>query len=614
MDFLEWLVIKECTENYLKTDYSINKLLNIVLEASKTTSFLEEKLQESTKPKISIKESWKSRLEKINWVKLRENEENDDEEVEIADPFDGDEDASPVEQEPNINVERSKKDDKKEKRYKKLKKIKDAMLLLRWSAMKKRDDLIDQLDNEQSLENKVQILRKLGYTNSESISEEEANSLISKAKQEKDNEVPDSIKSILTPENIRSASNDLANLLYRVRQTDSGYDISSGLLKKAVSKAHRDSQRQYSEDEVFSTFIVNLINFLQNKGKKGWAPLPEKIENLSDLENEDSSVLDGISYYLTRMVFNAPKVDSRIAADQLNPVRDRSWADTEMGEGFRRVRDKKAIINQDIKNNRFDFYLKIIDIFGGVQNWNSTAKAQLNSVNPKFYADEGDNAEKYGKLRKSIISDMFIAKLLPNPESNSEQGIKKILSNFLQMLKSQNSESIYRPITHASSLRKNNDEDGGGGEDIDIARYNSAMRGGNDDDFGGSGGRDPAKIAMDAEEERLKPTQVSFFDAFGNAMNDLLRKNQNWGLAYCLSKNLNCLGGFPDSSAALSSWSKVKAKQVAVKLTELLSPSTPFSDAQIGQFVDKAKKHLISYFQNNHPALMNNLLMLLGKK
>ena len=182
------------------------------------------------------------------------------------------------------------------------------------------------------------------------------------------------------------------------------------------------------------------------------------------------------------------------------------------------------------------------------------------------------------------------------------------------MLKRQDSKSIYKPITHASSLRKDSDEDGGGGEDIDIARYNNSMRGGNDDNFGGSDGRDPAQIAIDAEEERSKPTQVSFFDAFKNAMDDLLRKNPSWGLSYCLSKNLNCTGGFPDSSATLSSWSKVKAKEVALKLTELLKPSAPFSDAQIGQFINKAKNHLISYFQSNYPSLMNNLLMLLGKK
>ena len=616
MDFLELLVIKECTENYLKTDYPVKKLINIVLEAFETQSFLEEKVLESKKPKKIIKESWKNKLSKVNWNNLLENEDEDEDdegEVEIKDPFDGDEDATPVEEDPEP-VSQSVPKSKKDKRYSKLKRIKDAMLLLRWSAMKKRSDLIDSLDTNQPLETKIKILRKLGYTDENSISEQEANNLASQAKQENDNEVPDSVKSILTPSNVQAASDDLARLIYRVRQTDDGYDVSSGLFKKAIVKAHTSSRKQFSEDEIFSTFVINLINFLQNKGKKGWNPLPEKIGNLSDLENDDSKVLDGIAYYLVRMIANAPKEDAKRATDQLNPVRDRSWADTESGEGFRRVRDKKAIVNQDIKNQKFEFYIKIIDALRGVQSWDSTAKAQLNSINPAFYEDEGDSAENLGKLRKGIISDLFIAKLLPDASVSSSQDVKKLLSTFLEMLKRQDSKSIYKPITHASSLRKDSDEDGGGGEDIDIARYNNSMRGGNDDNFGGSDGRDPAQIAIDAEEERSKPTQVSFFDAFKNAMDDLLRKNPSWGLSYCLSKNLNCTGGFPDSSATLSSWSKVKAKEVALKLTELLKPSAPFSDAQIGQFINKAKNHLISYFQSNYPSLMNNLLMLLGKK
>lgn len=549
MDFLEWLVIEECSKKYIEKYSVINELISIINEASNTTGFIEEKLNKSKKNTIK-QESWKNKLSKVNWKNILENEEEDDGPVEIESPFSDDENAEPVSV--YQQDEEPKKLNKEEKRLNKLKKIKDAMLIIRWNAMKERG---------------------------ESLS--------------------DQILSILTPQNVRMAKEDLGNLLYRIKITDEEEEIGSGILSGAVSKAYISSNREFSKSEIFSTFITNLLKFLE-----GDSQLPERLRNFSDLDRNDSRTLSGIAYYLTRMVINAPKEDARDKS-VLNPIGDGSWSDTEAGEGFRRRRDKRATVNSDLAEEKLDFYLKIIDALRNVKIWDENAKKQLKAINPNFYTDEPDDSE--GKLRKSIIEDMFIVKLLPDSSINSKSEIKKLLNAYLNMLRSEENEKSYAPIIHASTLRKD-DEDGGGGEDIDIARYNNSMGARSSDDFGGATYDDPSRLAADAEEKRLG--KESFFEAFKKAMDSLLRDKPNLGLAYCLSKNLDCSSGFPSADNAMGA-EKVKAKDVAAKMTEILK--TPVSDTTVHNYVNAAKNYIIAYFNNNFPQFSKLLLSLLGK-
>ena len=608
MEFLEWLVIEECANEYINKYSKMGELLSIVSEAAKTTGFIEEKLNKKKNP--TIKESWKGRLSKVNWKNILENDNEDEEEegpIEIN-PFSDDDSASPVEDftsdsDYEDNSPKIKSEKQQRSRLEKLKKIKDSMLILRWKAMKERDDLIKSLDKS-STEEKIKILEKIGYIkDGENISDDSLEKLISKAYEEKDNQVSSQIISILTPDRVRKAEEDLATLIYTVRDDmDSGEEIGGGLLKRAISKAHRDSQRQHSKSEIFSSFMISLVDFLKNKKKKEWSKLPEGLGDFSDLEidTDDSETLNGISYYLTGIVSNTPKEDARKAANQLNPQERKSWADTESGEGFRRAKDKMTLIKSDLRNNSFEFYLTVIDALRNVKVWDDNAKSQLRAI--------GTDA-KDDKLRKNIISDMFIVKILPDAEVNTPDGVKKLLNAYLRMIQKGQNEKEYRPVIHASTLRKD-DEDGGGGEDIDIARYNNSMGRRSSDDFGGATTDDPAKLAADAEEKRLTGKE-SFFDAFKKAMDDLLRKNLKYGLAYCLSKNLNCDSGFP-SADDLDGAVKVRAKDVAAKMTEILKQ--PITPENVGSYVNLAKKHIIAHFSTNYPQFSSKLLSLLKRE
>ena len=605
MEFLEWLVIEECSKNYIEKYSIIGELLNIVNEAAKTTGFLEEKLNKKKKP--TIKESWQNRLSKVNWKNILENDNEDEEGPIEINPFSDDDSAKPIEDltsdsEYETESPETTSEKKRINRLNKLKKIKDAMLIIRWNAMKERDDLINILD-QSNKEEKIEIVKKLGYIDDdEDVSDGDLSALVSKAR-DLDDQVPSQIRSILTPENVRKAKEDLGTLMYRIKDyTDEGEEIGGGILRKAIGKAHIDSQRQYSKSEIFSSFVTNLIGFLQNKKGKEWSRLPEGIGRFSDLEKDDNKTLNGIAYYLTGMVSHAPKEDARNAANQLNPQERKSWADTESGEGFRRAKDKITLINSDLRNNDFEFYLTVIDALRNIKVWDDNAKSQLKAIG----TDEKDN-----KLRKNIISDMFIVKILPDAEANTPDSIKKLLNAYLRMIQKEQNEKEYRPVTHASSLRRNDDDGGGaGGEDIDIARYNNSMGSTkSSDDFGGATYDDPARLAADAEEKRLGRGE-SFFDAFKEAMDSLLKYKPNVGLAYCLSKNLDCSSGFP-SVSNVGSPGKVKAKDVSTKMTEILK--TPISQASVNGYIYAAKNYLIDHFAKNYPQFSDKILFLLGK-
>ena len=616
MDFLEWLVIDECSEKHIKNISFLQSLLNIVDEAAETTGFLEEKilLESKNKNKKNINEShWKQRLSKINWKNLIENEqeeygnndENDDENVELENPFSDDDTAKPV---AGSVVDDDGSDSSIDSKLERLKKIKDAMLMLRWSAMKQRNDTIERLKSldGQNKEEAVKLLGKLGYVDNtgdpNDIEDAEIKEMILRASMENDNNVPSSVEPLLTATNIRQASQDLSDLLYRTREDRSGNTRSSGLFKGAINKAKQKSR--YSTEEIYSTFMFNLTRYLQEKGERGWKKLPEMRGGLYDLENDSEEVLKGISRYLAKMIITSPKEDSRIDALQNNPRRRAKKADG----GFTSIRNKGAVVNSDISSKRFEFYLKLLDALRDVTSWDKTAEAKLKSISPDFYPDEGVKSEK-GKYRKAVIADMFRAKLLPDPTADSERGIERLLSTYLAMIRNQNSSRSYRKVTHTSAL-VNNDSEGSAGDALDAAIYKQYV-GGRDVDFAGAEDKDPAQLAMDRESGG--PSD-EFYDAFKKAMDALLVSNREVGLAYCLSKNLDCANGFPLADRIPDSLKKSPAKEVAARLNELLKPREPYTDEKVRRLIKSAKNYLMLYFNDNFPHISNKLAGLFSKE
>ena len=358
---------------------------------------------------------------------------------------------------------------------------------------------------------------------------------------------------------------------------------------------------------------MNLFSLLNNKkipsGSRvpTWSDLPEEIKDFKDFDKNDNKTLTGISRYLASMVSNAPKEDDRAAGKQLNPRARRKKADTGSTGMFTSLVNKKTLVNHDLKNNKFEFYIEVIDALRNVTEWDAEAEQKLNAIDPNFYENDLSTLgqQKPGKVRKAIIKDMFMVKLLPDDSIKSgvtDTAVRKLLNKYMEMVQSQFVATRYQKVTHASAL--SNDEDGKSGEDIDIATGLGS----------GSGSRvsddDPAKLAADAEEERLSGPKKSFFDALKEAMDSLLSTRRELGLAYCLSRNLQCSGGLPDSPELLTSWKKVTSMDVASKLNDIMKPITPYSDAQVRQFVDKAKEYLELYFKKNYPSLIGNLMLL----
>jgi len=647
MRFFEWLVIEEINKKINKKEKIVSQIRDFcetLLEASNVIGFLEEKviLESISLNQRKINESWKSKLSKINWQNIiEENEEDfeDDGEAVLDDPFAASDDE--IEKALKASDEKSKSAEEKakEKRRRKLKKLKDAMLIIRWDAMKKRADLIEELKNSKEAEQKSKILEKLGYSDSE-----EAIALA-----ETDNEVPEAAKSLISnPQVVDKARSDLSDILYKTTYVKDPYnkrrtvEKQTGIIKKALDKASGKSS--LDSNEIFGTLITKLFEILTRKNKrKKWRDLPEGIGNFTDLESgSDIGTLGGVAAYLTSVVSTIPGEEAQARSRQMNPRRQRKWSNTEAGEGVRNPKTKAALVEADKSSRNADPYIQLISL-GSFEKTKSKRSERGTRA-------EKSQTEKELVLRKAIIRDMIFMKLIKtSPIPNSDE-IIKALTEYLAELRKQIISSSYRSVTNISTLAK--DDSSSAEDSLEAARQRNYW--GSDPeghDKGGSDNEDPADIAAVRELADIRSIEdyvsknpnataqeiisalrnispalitstlnrikskaktsgsavqagspTTIYGTFKKALETLLKdpSKRLWGLTFCLAYNLDCSAGFPST---IGSVEKVKNQKLfAERLNQMLG-RTDISHGMVRQYLMKAKK----WIKENYPDLATQL-------
>jgi len=249
-----------------------------------------------------------------------------------------------------------------------IKKLQNSILILRWNAMRKRDEIIKGLKKikKENIMSLTPVLEKLGYINIDKLKQDgfddqKIESVIKlsfkKALKEKDNTLPPDItEDMLTPEKINQATQDFFtsirnifenSLRHTKNKTRQGYKIFDTLRDKTKI------------DDISNSFSLKILEIFTEKNKRKSWNVPAGYEHLGSLgasEMDDERYAEKITAYIGAYLKRFYSNEER----RINVV-NQPGAGTEELDVWGGNRDKKAaLINSDILNNNLSFYQKYL--------------------------------------------------------------------------------------------------------------------------------------------------------------------------------------------------------------------------------------------------------------
>jgi hypothetical protein len=468
------------------------------------------------------------------------------------------------------------------------KQLRDAILTLRWEAIRQRSQDIDKLksirdqylrSNEKNVAesseddmvdgeedflqamNKVSskfdvmqavpLLEKLGYIDidklktKEGLDDEEikdaVKSALFKAADEGGNELPPDVDGILDPRDIKEAKRRFFLLTREIFKTsfkkiarskrNSEYTQTGGGSKKGYRLYDPGEDGKAAIDDISNQFATDMLDIFTKRNVNNETNKPEPWLTLNSHKNFGKSGL--LELDDEQFVGNVISyIRSHLFQFHSNQEREMKLANspsapTQDVEVWGGNRDKKAaLINDDINKNNTEFYKKYMSA-------NDADRAIMDSKLNELQAKQDNrqklsNEEREEKFRLEILQQILF---MHSKHSDSLSLDPKRIVGTLQFFRSNFLGHKYRSQSFFGSMGKKTDSgEMEGGVDLGLGTDLTAKAGdsGSGRDRGQSSFPNPASAAMDTERNKIIHSKLLA------ALNDLRLKNPNFALALCV--------------------------------------------------------------------------------